>query len=225
MAVITRYGEGKTRIARQPAVRWMATARPGAWSPPRRSGKGAGPARPQPPCPPCPASGPRFHHGAPKAGRHHALGVRRPSGALNGWGRALEKSWSGLLDEEQGNRKPWNRGSMEGMKTLLKRRAQYMTKTAQRVRLRRWKRGIRGMQPCVEGGQKQEYWSSQRENQASPDADKARLEEDGGSLRGEGGPFTRELKVLPSPLNNSGLRLSPVPFSATTKAGSWPRGW
>lgn len=110
-------------------------------------------------------------------------------------------------------------------RTPPKRRAQYMRKTAQGVRLRRWKRGIRGMQPCVEGGQKQEYWSSQRENQASPDADKARLEEDGGSLRGEGGPFTRELKVLPSPLNNSRLPLLPVPFSATTKAGSWPRGW
>ena len=28
MAVITRYGEEKTRVARQPAVRWMAAARP-----------------------------------------------------------------------------------------------------------------------------------------------------------------------------------------------------
>lgn len=77
-------------------------------------------------------------------------------------------------------------------------------------------------------GQKQGEWSSQRKRQAAPSgglSDKARLEEDGGSLRGEGGTFTRELKVPPSPLNNSGLPLSPVPFSARAKAGSWPQGW
>lgn len=48
------------------------------------------------------------------------------------------------------------------------------------------------MQPCVEGGQKQEYWSSQRNSKPLPAevlVDKARLEEDGGSLRGKEGPL------------------------------------
>ena len=40
----------------------------------------------------------------------------------------MEKSWGSLLDEEQGNGKPWNGGSMVGMATLLKRRAQYIEK-------------------------------------------------------------------------------------------------
>ena len=41
----------------------------------------------------------------------------------------MEKSWGSLRDEEQENGKPWNWGSMEGMTTLPKRRAQYIEKT------------------------------------------------------------------------------------------------
>ena len=74
---------------------------------------------------PLPRLGTRYCAGAPGQGRHDAFGVRRQSGELNGGRRALEKSWGSLRDEEQENGKPWNGGSMEGMTTLPKRRAQY----------------------------------------------------------------------------------------------------
>ena len=38
---------------------------------------------------PLPRLGSRFLYGAPGQGRHHAFGVRRPIGALNGWGRKV----------------------------------------------------------------------------------------------------------------------------------------
>lgn len=38
---------------------------------------------------PLPRLGPRYCAGAPGQGRHDAFGVRRPIGALNGWGRKV----------------------------------------------------------------------------------------------------------------------------------------